>query len=207
MTKSKFFTGSVTLILLLSIIFVLKGFWNDMTVTTIAQNQAPQEKNTATLERLTLSEMVSRADRIFRGTVVDFEPGTINVGGTNLPTVTYKLRVEQSFKGNFESKGDVQYAEITILGSIKKAAATGSLRKFSVLPTPPQFTVGSDYLLLMTPESSIGLSIPVGLGQGSFEIFTSDKQEWAKNEFNNAGLFNGPVRYGELAAKIQKGGQ
>jgi hypothetical protein len=66
--------------------------------------------------------------------------------------------------------------------------------------------IGGDYLLILTAESEVGLSAPVGLGQGAFTIFEQDKLAWAKNEFDNAGLFAGPVKYEELASKIRARG-
>jgi hypothetical protein len=65
--------------------------------------------------------------------------------------------------------------------------------------------MGSDYLLFVTPESSVGLSVTVGPGQGAFSVFSSDKQDFAVNQFDNAGLgldASGPVEFTELAAKI-----
>lgn len=206
MRKKNVLTGVVTLSLLCLIIFVIKNIQTN-TEAISAQNQPEQQRNTASLQHFSLSEMVDRSGRIFRGTVIDFEPGTKYIAGADFPTVTYRLRVEQSFKGDFPEKGGVKYAEITMLGNIKKAGAQGHLKKMQVLPTPQMLNVGADYLLLLTAESSAGLSTPVGLGQGSFEIFTQDKQEWAKNEYNNAGIFDGPVKYDELAAKIQRGGK
>lgn len=207
MTRSNFLTGAVTVILL-SLIVVLVS-WNSEngTATAVAQNQKINSTHTASLQRFTLPEMVNKSDRIFRGTVIDFEPGTVDAGGGTLPTVTYRMRVEESFKGSFAEKDGVRYAEITMLGNVKEAGAQGDLQKMSVLPTPPQLSVGSDYLLMMTPESSIGLSAPIGLGQGSFKIYSQDKEEWAKNEFNNAGLFDGAVTYDSLAEQIQQGGE
>ena len=45
--------------------------------------------------KLNLEEMTERADRIFRGTVVDIEVGTVQAGGGELPTVTYRFRVDE----------------------------------------------------------------------------------------------------------------
>lgn len=210
MTKSNLLTAAVTILLLSAIIFVLRGIDSGGQTTPTAFGERPvSAEHTASLQRFTLPEMVDRSGRIFRGTVTDVEQGTISVGGGELPAVTYSLRVDQSFKGDFPQKGDVRYVEVTMLGSIKQAGMPdkGPVR-MSVLPTPPVLSVGSEYLLMLTPESPVGLTTTIGLGQGSFEIFTQDKVEWAKNEFNNAGLYNGPVRYETLAADIeQEGGE
>ncbi len=158
---------------------------------------------TASLMHFNLAEMAGRADKIFRGTVVDFSPGTVEAGGGEFPTVTYQIRVDETFKGDFATKGDAMYLELRMLGNIKDAASEGELKQFDALPDPPALRVGHDYLLFTTPESAIGLSTAVGLGQGSFEIFAQDKQEWAKNEFDNAGLYDGAVPYSQLAGDIE----
>ncbi len=201
MKKNRFLPWAVTLALLAAIVWVIASSAGSQAATAEAR---PAGGVVASLQHFTLGEMVANADKIFRGTVIDFTPTTVAAGGAELPAVTYRLRVEQSFKGEFPTKDDVQYLDITMVGSIKGTAVQGSLQQLSNLPTPPRLIVGSDYLLLTTAESAIGLSTTVGLGQGSFEIYTLDKQEWAKNEFNNAGLFDGPVAYDELAAQIQQ---
>jgi hypothetical protein len=38
---------------------------------------------------MSLDDLASRADRVFRGSVVSAEPGTTEIGGGNLPTITY----------------------------------------------------------------------------------------------------------------------
>ena len=162
------------------------------------------ESGTASLLHFSLAEMTQRADKIFRGTVVDVEPGTVPAGGGELPIVIYRLRVDQAFKGAFDSKGDVQFVEIRMVGDLKGTPSRDGLKKLSAIPQPPHLLMGRDYLLLTTPPSAIGLSTTVGLGQGSFEIFALDKVDWAVNEFNNAGLYDGPVPYEKLASQIQE---
>lgn len=211
MSKSNFMTGATTVLLLLAIVYLVSSKPNFNLFSAPTQNPAAEEINrqphTASLRHFSLADMVTNADRIFRGTVISFDPATVTAGGGELPAVTYRIRVENTFKGNFSVKGDVTYAEITMLGNIKEVPAQGSLQRLPVLPTPPRLNVGSDYLLFLTAESSIGLTAPVGLGQGTFSIYLQDKEEWARNEFNNAGLFDGPVSYDQLAAQIQNGGQ
>ena len=59
------------------------------------------------VRQMNLGELCERAGFIFRGTVLDARPGTIAIGGGQLPTVTYTLRVDESFKGDFTGqKGD-----------------------------------------------------------------------------------------------------
>jgi hypothetical protein len=160
--------------------------------------------------QLDLAEMTARADKIFRGTVIDVREGTIEAGGAELPAVTYRFKIEELFKGDAtEVKGDTAVMEIRMIGSLvhQKADENGNL-KFSPFRDVPRLNMGSDYVLFTTPESSIGLSMTVGLGQGAFKVSEIDgaRGEYqAVNEFNNAGLgLNGagPVAYVELSSQI-----
>jgi hypothetical protein len=159
---------------------------------------------------MNLGELTAGADKIFRGTVTDVQQGTIEAGGAELPMVTYKFKVEELFKGEAtQVKGDKAVMEIRMIGSLvhSKADENGNL-KFSPFRDVPRLAEGSDYLLFTTPESSIGLSMTVGLGQGAFKVSPvdgADGEFQAVNEFNNAGLgLNGagPVGYVELSTQI-----
>ena len=156
----------------------------------------------AMVARMNLGEMASNAGMIFRGTVLDIEQGSVTAGGAELPMVTYTLRVDDSFKGDFGSGKDTTVVTINMLGSIKSAPADGATQKVSSFLELPSLKLGHDYVLFMTAPSAIGLSSPVGLGQGSFSIYSEAKQEMAANELDNAGLFQGPVTYAELVAAI-----
>ncbi len=166
-----------------------------------------------TVLQMNLGELVQRADTIFRGTVLDVSEGIVHAGGADLPTVTYRLRVDESFRGEFTTVKGVELAEITMLGTFKRAPAPGSaLRNLTAVPGLPRLERGHDYLLLVTRPSQVGLSVPVGLGQGAFRIATDLKQETATNDANNVGLFRGmagpttapgPIPYDELAARIR----
>ena len=203
MTGNRALTVATTGVLLALIAIVIGGNW--LTETERVNAQQPRASQ-ASIQRFTLNEMVDRAGRIFRGTVISAEPGVIAVGGGSLPTVQYRFRVDHVFKGDFPSKDGVAYAEVTMLGSPKTAIRSGQYQKLNAIPAPTLLAVGSDHLMLLTPEGASGLSAPVGLGQGNFEIFEQDKTEFAKNEFNNLGIFDGPVTYSRLAEEISKRG-
>lgn len=159
------------------------------------------------LRHLDLAALTDRADRIFRGTVIDVEQSSIEAGGGELPIVIYRLRVEESIKGDADVvKGDEAYIEIKMVGSIKDEAPQGDLVRFNRFRDVPRLRMGGDYLLFTTRPSEIGLCTTVGLGQGAFRVFSRDKQDWVVNEFDNMGLVtdnSGPATYSELAAKIQ----
>ena len=163
-----------------------------------------------TMLKMDLGDLTQRAGKIFRGTVIDVEEGMIAAGGSELPAVTYRFRVEELYKGvATETKGDLSIVETRMVGSLvhPKADAEGNVR-FSTFRDVPKFQKGGDYLLFTTPESSIGLSVTVGLGQGAFRISPidgTDGEFQAVNEFNNAGLgLNGagPIELDKLSAQI-----
>ena len=157
---------------------------------------------------MTLRDLVARGDRIVRGTVLGADEGTLAAGGGDLPIITYRIRVDEALKGAV-SDGDV--IEVRLLGSMKQTPG-GQARRLTVLRDLPRFTVGRDYLFVLTRPSKIGLSTTVGLRQGLFELRGRPGQEQAINDANNLGLFNGlqgapttpgPVSYASLAKHIR----
>lgn len=167
----------------------------------------------ATLLHMDLEDLCGRADKIFRGTAVGFEPGTLAAGGGELPIVTWRFRVDETFKGAFDEKDGVRFVEVRMLGNLKQAPQSEGMARFSALPEPPQLRVGEEYLLFTTAPSAVGMSTTVGLGQGSFHVYVDGKQgEMARNELDNLGVFEGltgmpaqgPVAYTELARNIHE---
>lgn len=159
-----------------------------------------------TVLKMDLDDLADRADRIFRATVLAVEPGTVPVGGGELPTVTYRLRVDEAFKGEFDAAGkEAAVVEVTVVGSLKDSPyQQGDAARFSSLPKAPRLERGGEYLLFTTAPSALGLSTTVGLGQGAFKIYLdADRQEMAVNELGNLGLFDGPVTYTELADAVR----
>lgn len=144
----------------------------------------------ATVIQMNLEDMVGRADKIFRGTVLDVREETVQAGGGELPVVTYRIRVDEAFKGTFEEVKDLQIAEIKMLGRLKSTESS-PVRRSAALLDLPRLEVGQDYLLLTTASSAIGLSTTVGLGQGRFEVQGKPGQETVVNDNQNLGLFNG----------------
>lgn len=161
----------------------------------------------ATVVQLNLEQMVDRSDKIFRGTVLDAREGTVDAGGGKLPVVTYRIRVDDEIKGTFQEVKGVRIAEVRMLGKLKPAAASAGVRAVSPLSELPRLQVGQDYLLLLTPESAIGLSNTVGLGQGRFELKGKPGQEVAVNENQNRGLFRGMGTSGPGGGVDSPGGE
>lgn len=165
---------------------------------------------TATAVRqMNLDALMENAGTIFRGTVTGIEVGTVEAGGTELPTTTYAFRVEEMFKGEpTVVKGDEAFITITMIGSPKAAENAGDYVRFNVLRDMPKLEQGTEYLLFTTPESPIGLSVTVGVGQGLFDLVGG----MALNRAGNAGLLDGtamtgpsqgPIDYREIADYIR----
>ena len=159
-----------------------------------------------TVLQMDLEHLCDRADRIFRGRVVDAVPGTVSAGGAELPTVTYRIAVDEAFKGSFSDEKGVSVVEVRMLGSLKADSADGGVQRVSAIPGMPALDIGEEYVLFTTVPSSAGLSTFVGLGQGCFSLFLADKQEMAVNEVNNSGLIpghpGGPILYSQLVTAI-----
>jgi len=160
-----------------------------------------------TVKHFDLSGMTTSAARVFRGTVTDVRPGTVKVGGGEIATTIYRIRITETFKGEFATHKDVTYAEVEMLGGIKNRPDAGRLRHFSIFRDMPELKRGKDYLLFLTAESSIALSSPVGLAQGLFEINTEVPGQPTANLVNNAGLLAGrsagPMPYTDIASRVR----
>jgi hypothetical protein len=160
-----------------------------------------------TVKHFDLGHMTSSAARVFRGTVTDVRPGIVKVGGGQLATTIYRIRVTETFKGDFATFKNFTYADVEMIGSVKTEAETNGIQHFSAFRDMPRLERGRDYLLFLTAESSIALSSPVGLAQGCFEIDTSIPSEPTANRLNNSGLVadvtKGSLPYAGLAARVR----
>ena len=160
-----------------------------------------------TVKHFDLGHMTASAARVFRGTVTDIRPGTVKVGGGELATTIYRIRVAETFKGEFATFKDITYADVEMIGGIKAESEGTGVRHFSIFRDMPSLEVGRDYMLFLTAESSIALSSPVGLAQGLFEIDTSIPSQPTANRLNNAGLAadiaKGPLPYAALAERVR----
>jgi hypothetical protein len=159
-----------------------------------------------TVKHFDLKGITSSAARVFRGTVTDVRAGSVKVGGGQLATTIYRIRVSETFKGDFATFKNITYTDVEMIGSVK-ASSAGGVRQFSAFRDMPRLEAGQEYLLFLTAESKIALSSPVGLAQGLFEIDTSLPSEPTANRMNNAGLAaditKGPLPYAELAERVR----
>lgn len=158
--------------------------------------------------QMNLEQLCTKSDQIFRGTVLDMTESTVEVGGGALPAVTYTVRVDEAFQGQFDTEKGVPLARFTTLGT-KKQHLSGQMP----IPGLPRLAIGGEYLLMVAPSGPTGLTTTMGLGQGCFTIAGKPGAETAVNELGNRGLFagmtvsgvttaSGDVSYPALAALI-----
>jgi hypothetical protein len=173
----------------------------------VAASLATPPADATTVKHFDLGQMTSSAARVFRGTVTDVRPGMVKVGGGQLATTIYRIRVTEALKGDFATFKNITYADVEMIGGIKAESESNGVRHFAAFRDMPRLAPGQEYLLFLTAESSIALSSPVGLEQGLFEINTSAPSEPTANRLNNAGLAadlaRGPVPYADLAARVR----
>ncbi len=123
-----------------------------------------------------LEQMTQRAARIFSGRCIEtgvvFDP----VLGREVTVATF--RVHRAVKG---VTGDTVTVRMDSGGGATDAPAG-----------IPVFRTGEEVVLFLYGESTLGLSSPVGLGQGRFKVVT-DKQgrRLALNDFGNRNLLTG----------------
>ena len=167
---------------------------------TLALSVVAMAASATMVMKMGLGDLVGNADKVFRGTVLTKEPGTVSMGGSEFSTVVYTVRVDDALKGDFGAKPIVS---LTMLGNLKQDIAIGSVKRLTSIDMNPDLTVGSDYVLFTTPASSVGLSTTVGLSQGLFHIFSdANGRELTANGLGNQGIFGGPVTYADLKAAI-----
>ncbi len=163
-----------------------------------------------TVRHMNLDALSSNSALIFRGTVIGVQPGTVEIGGAELPTTTYMFEISELFKGEATAEKDQQrFVAVTMIGSLKSdEEATGNIVRFDRFRDVPRLDEGEEYLLFTTEASDYGLSVTVGLAQGCFDIDGG----MALNRAGNLGLFSGtaytgpasgPIEYNELASRIR----
>jgi hypothetical protein len=126
-----------------------------MLVATVFAVICVARAHAASVEHMTLNELVDRAARIVCGTVIAADESTVSAGGGSLPIVVYRIQVSEVVKGSVP--GD-EVLEVRLLSPGKTTTARS--RAISLFRDLPKLRVGQQYLLVLT----IGLSTTVGLG-------------------------------------------
>jgi hypothetical protein len=167
---------------------------------------AISEAGATTTLKMNLDQLSTRSARILRGTVLSAKAGSLEVGGGQLPIVTYRVRVDEAFKGTFdEVKEGANVVEIRMVTAPKSAGSQDGVRPVSIFRDVPKLVAGQEYVLFLTQNSAVGLSTTVGLGQGCFGIVHQGKDDVVVNAIGNEGLFEGLSRSAAAAPALSAG--
>lgn len=133
-----------------------------------------------------LPAMTDAAQRIFVGRVERVVTGRDPHG---LPATWTTFRVAERLKGPAEDTVTVKQLGTSFGGG-------------QVLPHPglPRYRVGESVVLFVHPESVLGFTSPVGLGQGCFHVRGEDGAAEVENEVGNRNLAPAPAGARALAA-------
>ena len=142
------------------------------------------------VRHMNLQQMCNAAGRIFRGTVLGVTEGTVSAGGGQLPTIVYRIRVDEVFKGTFEMIKGQRIATLQMVRP-RKRLQTGPMRSLPCSTDLPSFQEGHDYLILATTPSAVGLVDDCRPEAGSLQGGRQDRQETAVNGSDNIGLNTG----------------
>ena len=125
-----------------------------------------------------LEYLTRRAEIIVQGTVTDVRHESL-AAFPNIPTVAVTLQIEDVLRGTIS--GTYTFREV-FLGLRAREGKEG-------------YQVGQRLLLFLTTPSKYGLSSPVGIEQGRFQVrYGAAGEELIANEFGNAGLFRDIAR-------------
>jgi len=137
-------------------------------------------------QMVNLGDMAKQADRILAGRILSVREASVLGGGGSIPVMEYTMSVSHVLKGQADSQIVIRHFRVSggtfLLGN-------GSMGRIEL----PIYRTNEDLILFLTADSSLGLSSPVGLIQGVFQI-KKDKQGLpasVANALNNAGLLKG----------------
>lgn len=163
--------------------------------------------NAAITAQMNLEQLVTNSERIFVGQVVSITESRVAMGGGELPAVTYRLAVSDTFKGDYEEIKGQRFTEVTMVGTLKQVlSGTHPITDFPVLAK------GTEYLLFIAPEGPTGMTATMGLAQGCFNMSGPEDAKVAMNLASNRGLFSGmnvghadgeAILYADLADMIR----
>ena len=122
-----------------------------------------------------LAEMTSHAGRVVHGRVVEVREG-VHPLHEQVAVTFLKVQVIEMLKG-----GAAREVTFTQYGTSTK----------QYVAHQPKYSVGEEVVLFLYPESKLGLTSPVGQGQGKFVVRTDTRsgQRVLQNEHLNRALF------------------
>lgn len=127
-----------------------------------------------TVRIVNLMEMVAAADRVFLGKCLAVELET--EASLGLPVVAYTFRVTEGIKG-------VEAGQTVVFRQVRRTPAGVGIGGL------PQYFKGQEVILFLHADSPLGLTSPVGFGQGVFRLVETPLGEvGAINSLDNRNL-------------------
>lgn len=145
----------------------------------------PQESPAQRTVRMNLESIIANAGMIVHGTVTNVTQET------DPSTHVLVKRITIDVIENFYGPGGTTMTMTMLSGTTAKG-----VRRFSEIP---EYSVGQEIVGMFYPPSSLGLTSPVGMGQGSFTVRTDGEQKIVVNGVKNSQLFNGMTHKALLA--------
>ena len=133
----------------------------------------------ATVRPVNLEEMTARAAAIFSGRCLAVRAVHDDALGAEVTVVTF--RVDRAVKGDLGPTHTIRLLDGEHPGDAGRGPAA-----------PSEFHPGDEVVLFLYGESALGLSSPVGMGQGKFTVVEGKRGEKiALNALGNEGLWRG----------------
>ncbi len=130
-----------------------------------------------------LEEMVTASENIFVGQLVNSREDYIYAAGGEIPITIYTFKVDEALKG-----------AIGITLTIRQVGHRSNPSSLFGHSTP-LYKKGEVLMIFFAGESEIGLTSPVGMGQGVFRVKTDRGAKVSvTNERKNLGLLEGSER-------------
>ncbi len=131
-----------------------------------------------------LEQMVDAANRIFVGKVIDAMEDYVYAAGGEIPVTVYTFEVDEVLRGDIGNTLTIQQ-----VGHRSDVFGRGM----------PRYEVGKTVILFLHADSQYGLTSPVGLGQGAFQVkMDGPVKVSVSNSRQNRGLLKGSARIDAL---------
>lgn len=134
---------------------------------------------------LNVEQLTNLAEKIFVGTCVSIEPQT-DAEGRRIIEVTYA--VSETLKGSSESR--VSFRQLAPPENGGEDVVRNGIRYHTSDVDLPSYSVGQENMIFLSEDGVLGLTAPIGITQGKFEIrqsVTGEKR--IINSMGNEGLF------------------
>ncbi len=146
------------------------------------------------IAQLTLPQLIAFSEKIFSGKCVSVTEETDSAGRT-IQVVTFE--VHEMIKG--EKADRITFRQMSPDTNVRQEGPVTVVGIEDYVAEFPRYVVGEEALIFLGEASSIGLSAPVGLSQGKFQVIQKETGEKTLlNGKKNLGLFQGAKNGGVM---------